>query len=591
MARTDGTHLDDLRDGYRDGQTSDGQSSDGQPPAPPTRPAAAGGAAPLAPLEFLRYCWRQLTSMRTALFLLMLLAVAAVPGSTFPQENNNPSGVATWIADHPTAGPWVERLQGFHVYSSAWFSAIYLLLFISLVGCVLPRARVHLAALRARPPRTPTRLSRLPEHAEAEVAASPEQTLEAARAALRKRRFRLDVHAEAGGGSVAAERGHHRETGNLLFHLSLVGLLLAVAAGSLFSYSGQRLVTVGSGLVGTVGSWDSFSGGVWASADDVPPFSLTLDRMDVAFEAQQTTQIGEPRQFAADVSISDAPGEPVRKETIKVNHPAELDGTQISLSGNGYAPVITYRDGSGAVVKSGPVPFLPQTANYDSTGVVKLPDATDAAGEPVQVGLRGVFLPSATVDASGTPVSGFPDLANPLLIMVAFTGDLGLDDGVAQNVYELDDSRLTQVSDGEGRPFAIRLVPGQSLELPDGLGTVTFDSVERFASFDVRHTPGQREALVFALLAATGLILSLFVPRRRVWVRVRAVDGDPGASRLEVAGLARGNDAGLREEVEGVLAAVQAATAGAAAGSVPVRDDGEREHVDAGTGRTPEEGS
>ena len=275
MARTDGTHLDDLRDGYRDGQGAEGQPP--APPAPPARPAggSSGGAAPLAPLEFLRYCWRQLTSMRTALFLLMLLAVAAVPGSTFPQESNNPSAVATWMADHPTAGPWVERLQGFHVYSSVWFSAIYPLLFISLVGCVLPRARVHLAALRARPPRTPTRLSRLPEHAEGEVAAAPEQALEAARAALRGRRFRLDVHREGGGGSVAAERGHHRETGNLLFHLSLVGLLLAVAAGSLFSYSGQRLVTVGSGLVGTAGSWDSFSGGVWASAAASAPCAGT----------------------------------------------------------------------------------------------------------------------------------------------------------------------------------------------------------------------------------------------------------------------------------------------------------------------------
>ncbi len=91
MARTDETHLDDLRDAYRD---EAGREAGRKP--------QRELASEMKPLEFLRYCWRQLTSMRTALFLLMLLAVAAVPGSTFPQQNNDPSGVATWMDDHPT---------------------------------------------------------------------------------------------------------------------------------------------------------------------------------------------------------------------------------------------------------------------------------------------------------------------------------------------------------------------------------------------------------------------------------------------------------------------------------------------------------
>jgi cytochrome c biogenesis protein len=535
MARTDETHLDDLRDEYRDSEA----------PAPGRKRRQTQLASELKPLELLRYCWRQLTSMRTALFLLMLLAVAAVPGSTFPQQNNDPSGVAQWEVDHPSAYPWVERLQGFHVYSSVWFSAVYLLLFISLVGCVLPRAGVHLKALRSRPPRTPARLERLPEHRGAELASTPEEVLDAARAVLAKRHFRVDRRE----GSVAAEKGHHRETGNLLFHLSLVGLLIAVASSSLFSYSGQRLVTVGGTMVGT--DFDSFSGGVGTSQDDVPPFTLALDSMDVSFEARQTSQIGEPRTFAAHVTLTDEPGARPHAETVRVNHPAKVGHTQISLSGNGYAPVIVVRDGRGDVVQDGPTAFLPQTANYDSTGVVKVPDAVDANGAPVQIGLQGVFLPSATTGADGTPVSGFPDLAAPFLAMNVYTGDLGLDDGRAQNVYTLDTSGLRQVVDADGKPVALQLTPGQTAQLPDGLGSVEFRGVERFASFDVRYTPGQTAALVFALLATTGLILSLFLPRRRVWVKAAPAGG--GRTTVTVAGLARGNDAGLAEEVEGVL--------------------------------------
>ena len=535
MARTDETHLDDLRDEYKDAdQTETRRRKRKEPQLAPE----------LRPLEFLRYCWRQLTSMRTALFLLMLLAVAAVPGSTFPQENNDPTGVATWEVDHPTAYPWVERLQGFHVYSSVWFSAIYLLLFISLVGCVLPRASVHFKALRSRPPRTPARLERLPEHRRSRFGSSPEEVLDSAREVLAKRHFRVDRR----DGSVSAEKGHHRETGNLLFHLSLVGLLIAVASSSLFSYSGQRLVTVGGTMVGT--QFDSFSGGVGTSLDDVPPFTLSLDSMDVSFEAQQTTQIGEPRTFAANVTLTDEPGADSREETIRVNHPAKVGSTQISLSGNGYAPVIVVRDGQGNVVQDGPTAFLPQTGNYDSTGVVKVPDAVDANGDPVQLAIQGVFLPSATTDATGTPVSGFPDTVNPLLVAQVWTGDLGLDGGVAQNVYTLDTADMTQVLDENGQVLALTMAPGTTVQLPDGLGSVEFQGVERFASFDVRYTPGQTAALVFALLAAFGLILSLFLPRRRVWVK--AVTAGAGTT-VTVGGLARGNDAGLAEEVEGVL--------------------------------------
>lgn len=100
----------------------------------------------------LRWAWTQLTSMRTALFLLLLLAVAAVPGSLFPQRPANPAVVTDWIKNNPTSGPFLDAVQMFDVYSSAWFSAIYLLLFISLIGCVTPRAIAHYKAMKSQPP-------------------------------------------------------------------------------------------------------------------------------------------------------------------------------------------------------------------------------------------------------------------------------------------------------------------------------------------------------------------------------------------------------------------------------------------------------
>src|SRR6478736_3038353 len=158
---------------------------------PPEREAHDVTLPRLGPLGMLRWAWRQLTSMRTALFLLLLLAIGAVPGSIWPQRNIDAGRVADYLAQHRNLGPWLDRLGFFDVYSSPWFAAIYLLLFVSLVGCVVPRSRIHWHAMRAQPPRAPRRLERLPEHAELEVAASVEETVAAARAALRGKRFRV----------------------------------------------------------------------------------------------------------------------------------------------------------------------------------------------------------------------------------------------------------------------------------------------------------------------------------------------------------------------------------------------------------------
>src|SRR5699024_5874389 len=126
-------------------------------PATKGRPRSdhrAGVTQPrLGVLGWLRWGWRQLTSMRTALLLLLLVAIGAVPGSVFPQRSQDPGETADWIARHETTGPTLDKLGAFDVFSSPWFSAIYLLLFISLIGCILPRSLQHLRVLRSRPPR------------------------------------------------------------------------------------------------------------------------------------------------------------------------------------------------------------------------------------------------------------------------------------------------------------------------------------------------------------------------------------------------------------------------------------------------------
>ncbi len=510
----------------------------------------------LGALGWARWAWRQLTSMRTALFLLLMLAVAAVPGSMVPQNGVDPNQVARFIEEHPAASPWLDGFGFFDVYTSVWFSAIYLLLFISLIGCVIPRTRQHASAMRSRPPRTPARLDRLPayQRAAATDAVAAEQVLAVAEQQLRRRRYRVDRHAE----SVSAERGYLRETGNLVFHVALLGLLCAVAAGSLLSYRGQAIVITGEGFANVISQYDSPpTMGALVSESDLQPFRLTLDDLTVRFETEaRGNQFAAPRDFSAALTVVEHPGAAPRTETLKVNQPLNIDGASVYLQGNGYAPVVTVRDADGVVVKSGPVVFLAQDTFYTSTGVVKVLETSP------QIGLQGVFLPTAA-SSGGEPVSVFPDQLNPRWMFTVWQGDLGLDSGRPQSVYQLDTTGMTQVRDGTGRPLTVVLAPGESATLPDGLGSVTFERVDRFAALQVRTDPAKGWALAFAVLAIAGLALSLFVARRRVWVRVLPDGG------VEVAALARSDDPRLDRELADIVSALPVAVPEAVAQSEP----------------------
>ena len=193
-----------------------------------------GGDAPALGLGgTVRFLWTQLTSMRTALVLLFALAVAAIPGSLVPQRNVSPFRVEEFIDAHPVLGPVYDQVGLFSVYTSPWFSAIYLLLFVSLVGCIVPRVAVYAQALRSQPPRTPRNLGRLPAYASAEVDHAAD-LLDRAAGELRRQHYRVATTDD----SVSAERGYLREAGNLVFHVSLLVLLLGVAVGRSMSRLG-----------------------------------------------------------------------------------------------------------------------------------------------------------------------------------------------------------------------------------------------------------------------------------------------------------------------------------------------------------------
>ncbi len=470
-----------------------------------------------------RWFWRQLTSMRTALFLLLLLAIAAVPGSVYPQRSADPNGVRIFFDNNPDVAEVMDDFQLFDVYTSIWFSSIYILLFVSLVGCVVPRTKVHFEALRAQPVQTPQNLKRMPVHQKAKDQAG---YLETALQVLKSMRYKVAMHQD----SVSAEKGYIKETGNLVFHFSLIGVLIAVGVGGGLSFSGQRVLVVGDSFVNNLASYDSFSPGPFFDESQLSPFSVRLDDFQVLYDLQNPNNLGQPIDFIASVTSEG------KQSEVRVNYPLEAPGASIYLTGNGFAPVITVFDGEGNVAFSGPSVFLPQDSNMTSLGVIKVPDAL-----PEQVGIIAFFYPTAEQLESGAYTSIYPDPIDPLLTMNVYSGDLGLDEGVPKNVFALDTENLEVVASRDGPNDPIQLRIGETVDLPNQLGKVRFDGLLRFASLDVAYNPGGIWVLLFALLALFSMGLSLMTPRRRIWIR-RNRDGT-----IELAALARSDDPRLEE--------------------------------------------
>ena len=210
-----------------------------------------------------------------------------------------------------------------------------------------------------------------------------------------------------------------------------------------------------------------------------------------------------------------------------------VGGAKTYLLGHGYAPRVVVTDVAGNRLEQ-TVVCLPQGATFLSTCVIKVPDA---AGD--QLAFEGVFTPTTVQDPeTGRVTSVYPAPENPALTVLGYRGDLGLGSGVPQSVYQLEDrSQLRPIGDGA---TPVMLAEGETWELPGG-GSLTFVETTEWATFQVTQDPGKLVALVASTGMVVGLCLSLFVRRRRLWLRAVPAGGGEDGSRtvIEVAGLAR----------------------------------------------------
>jgi cytochrome c biogenesis protein len=499
-------------------------------------------------LALMRNTWRTLTSMGTALVLLFLLALGAMPGALLPQRSLNEAKVDQYIAEHSLIGPWLDRLQAFNVFSSFWFTAIYALLFISLVGCLTPRLLEHVRSLRAQPVAAPRNLARLPKHHEAEVAADADTVV--ADVTQRLRGWRRATRKDGETTEISAEKGYFREFGNIVFHFSLRGLLVAVAAGKMFGYEGNVIVIADGGpgfCSASPAAFDSFRAGNTVDGTSLHPICLRVNDFDAKYLPS-----GQALSFAANVDYqagADLNTDTWRPYRLEVNHPLRLGGDRIYLQGHGYAPTftVTFPDGQTRTTTVQWRPDDPLTLL--SSGVIRVdppggtyPDERERRKN--QIAVQGLFAPTEQLDGKLLS-SSFPALNDPAVAIDVYRGDTGLDTGKPQSIFTLDSSLIEQKR--LNKQARVNLRAGESIRLADGTA-IRFDGAVPFINVQVSHDPAQVWVLVFALSMMAGLLVSLVVRRRRIWVRIEPAG--PGTVSVELGGLARTDNSGWGDEFE-----------------------------------------
>jgi len=478
--------------------------------------------------QSLALVWRTLRSMRTALILLLLLASASVVGSLVPQWPNSPERVLRYQLDHPLVGALYDRLGLFDVFGSWWFVLITVLLFVSLVACLVPRTRAAFRALRQRPVQA-REIDAFRLYEERVVPADPSSVIDGSRHVLRKRLFRVARDGE-GRTALAAEKGMLREVGSLLFHWAFLLIVIGVIYGKGTGFTGKAVVVEGKTWVDAQANYDGeirtgrfFDGNFSGVGIHLRGFEDTYRRT------------GQPMDFVSHVDLLDPQGSLVKQADIRVNHPASIDGLDIYQYGFGWAPVVEVRQ-DGELIASEPITFVQDTAPPGVPqlampwhGVLKLTSL-----DP-QVGITFELWPDSRaflqLQQTGQPIP-MVQAFQPFMRFSVYRGDLA------------DPSPLSLETAGLRRGARGIVGGGQTVDLKTGRPvagdsagslTMSFPELRQYSVLQVSRDRGVPLVLLAAILVLLGLLPALYTSRRKVWVRAEA---DGSGTVLKVGGFA-----------------------------------------------------
>lgn len=249
--------------------------------------------------------WKTLGSVRFAIVMLLILAVASIVAIAIGELVVPPGQSEAVYIQHLGARTYrLYRLLGFlNPYRSWWFATLLGLLALSLAACSIQRFRAVARVAFDRSFRTDAQeIQRLRISQRFSVGQPLSELEPLLTSVLRKRGYRVTTAYSSERLVLSAHKGSLGRLGHYVVHVGIILLLAGGIFSSRFGYRTMRYGGVGEVL-------------------EVPEktFRVRVDRLEI-----QTTEQGETQDWLSTLTILDP--DSVRTKTIEVNAPLSYRG-------------------------------------------------------------------------------------------------------------------------------------------------------------------------------------------------------------------------------------------------------------------------
>lgn len=546
-------------------------------PAGPSGEAARGWERPLRAFDVVAPLWRLLASAQFAMAILGFLALAGLLAVVLPQApeqlRDNPAAVSAWTElRRDDFGPLTDPMRRFglfNVVDSWWFTTGLALLGASVLAYLANRLPALWRGIARPQERVPDAFF---DRAANRVAFATEGVAagDGLEAVLRARRFRVERSPEGGTAYLFADRFAWAQIGGFVSHLAVILFLAGGFATWTGGFSSALFIAEG------------------ATQPVFPvshPSQMQVEVLDAVGAFDET---GTPLDYRSELVIY-RDGQEVTRGVATVNDPVSYGGYrfhQAAYFGEGAAlrvrdagsgntvfrevlelrdrlpaPVITVRDAQGGVLLSDTIVPTERLEGVWGTPITVLGTGRDfwvgvrqdesEGWRLVVFGLQNegarVVVPEGESRRAGDlefalrEVDGLPSTTAPSDVAPPIPGD------EAQSLVVLSETP-------EGTPYltlrgpvearALTLFPGEPVRVGDR--EYVFEGQREFAGIEVRKDPGATFIWVAVGLLLAGLAITFYVPRLRLWARVRGDEAviagqaeRSGAFRAEAKRLAR----------------------------------------------------
>ncbi|OOC60835.1 cytochrome c biogenesis protein ResB [Paenibacillus ihbetae] len=483
---------------------------------------------------FIDKVWNFFSSVKVAIYLILLTLIGSSLGTILPQEstflNIDPS--VYYKEEYGQLGHIYYLLGLSHTYTSWWFVLLLVMIGASLVICSLDRVLpLYKALSRQRIPKHMSFLTRQRVVYQGTVEQDGAEWVERVKPLIKKKGYRVRTD----GGTLLAEKQRFSRWGPYVLHIGLIIFLLAVLGRNLPGLHMDEHMAFPEGEPVHIKNTsyylmnDGFNVEFYTEEDLPNEFKGKGKVLPKKFETEAILYVCE--------SNCDTPGqEPQLKEVtrhnIEVNHPLNYKGLKAYQFDYDLTPILRTVS-----------PMLIDSKTGEQYGKIDL-----SIKDPVREYKAGDYTLTLTqtftdfgLGDDGKPVNLSPNPNAPAFLFLIKGPNLP-EEGIQYFYFpkQVDKERFQQDA------INAQLAGGENLVTLDVLSMEDVDFAESTTYLNIRVDKAMPFIWVGAFIGMIGLVMGFYFHHRRIWLRI-----DDGT--LTLGAHTNKNWFGLRREVAAIL--------------------------------------